>query len=76
MAVIDIPNAFIQTEQPEEEKVIMKLRGRLAELMVLIAPEIYSKYVVIENGVKVLYVRLLNALYGTLKAVLLSTKSL
>ena len=76
VAVIDIPNAFIQTEQPEEEKVIMKLRGRLAELMVLIAPEIYSKYVVIENGVKVLYVRLLNALYGTLKAALLFCQKL
>ena len=33
--------------------------------------EIYDKYVTIERGTKVLYVKLLNALYGTLKAALL-----
>ena len=40
MACVDIPNAFIQTEQPEEETVIIKMRGKLAELMVMVAPEI------------------------------------
>jgi len=39
--------------------------------MYAIAPDVYTKYVTIENGVKVLYLRLLNALYGTLKAALL-----
>ena len=41
-----------------------------------IAPEIYPPFVVIEKGEKVLYVQLLNALYGTLKAALLSYKRL
>ena len=40
------------------------------------APEIYKKYVVIEKGVPVLYVQLMNALYGTLKAALLFYKKL
>jgi hypothetical protein len=51
---------------------IMRLRGKLAELMVKVAPEIYTKYVIINSkGETVLYVRLLNALYGIMKAALL-----
>ena len=73
VAVIDIPNAFVQTQlENDEDKAIMRLRGKLAELMVKVAPEIYSKYVIINSkGQKVLYVRLLNALYGIMKAALL-----
>ena len=50
----------------------MRLRGKLAELLVAVSPEIYNKYVTINNkGETILYVRLLNALYGLLKAALL-----
>ena len=70
VAVVDIPNAFVQTRM-DDEKVIMKMRGKLVDLMCVIAPDVYTKYVTIENGVKVLYLCLLNALYGTLKAALL-----
>jgi hypothetical protein len=50
----------------------MRLRGKLAELMVKVAPEIYTKYVIISSkGETVLYVRLLNDLYGIMKAALL-----
>ena len=50
----------------------MRLRGKLAELMVKVAPEIYTKYVIVnKKGETVLYVRLLNALYGIMKGALL-----
>jgi hypothetical protein len=50
----------------------MRLRGKLAGLMVKVAPEIYTKYVIINaKGETVLHVRLLNALYGIMKAALL-----
>ena len=75
VAVIDIPNAFVQTEM-EGEKVIMKFNGELAELLVTTSPQLYTKYIVDENGKKVLYVELLKALYGTLKAALLFYKKL
>jgi hypothetical protein len=73
VATIDIPNAVVQTKlENEGDKAIMQLRGRLAELMVKIAPEIYRKYVVINRkGKTMLYVRLQNALYGIMKAALL-----
>jgi hypothetical protein len=74
VAVIDIPLAFVQTEMDDE--VLMIMRGRLAEIMAAVAPEIYNKYITIENGIKLLYVKLLMALYGTLKDVLLFYQNL
>ena len=77
VVTIDIPNAFIQTKvENDEDKVIMRMRGRLAEYLVMIAPEIYSPYVMMENGKKVLYCEAQNAVYGTLKAALLFYKKL
>ncbi len=71
----DVPNAFIQTMMPEpkpgEDRVIMKITGVLADLLVELAPDIYSSFVVLENGKRVLYVQVLRALYGMLVAALL-----
>jgi hypothetical protein len=73
IALIDIPNAFVQTRlENDEDKAIMYLRGKLAELMVKVTPEIYSKCVIDKSkGQTVLYVRLLNAFYSIMKAALL-----
>ena len=39
VATVDIPNAFITTRiENEEDKVIMRLRGKLAKLMAATAP--------------------------------------
>ena len=38
-AVIDIPNAFIQTSiKNDEDKVVLRLRGKLADLLIKTAP--------------------------------------
>ena len=50
MSVIDIPNAFIQTQQPDKEKLIMHLRGRMDEIMCVITPKIYQTYVQFKRG--------------------------
>ena len=78
VATIDIPNALVQTKlENEEDKAVMRLRGKLAELMVKVAPEVCRKYVFVnKKGETVLYVKLLNALYGILKAALLFYKKL
>ena len=50
----------------------IRLQGKLAELMVATAPEIYKKYVTVNRkGELVLYVEALNALYWILKVALL-----
>ena len=73
VATIDIPNAFIQTRLDDDSnKVLMWLHGKLTKLMVEVAPEIYSKYVSVDSkGELVLYVHLLNVLYGIMKVALL-----
>jgi Reverse transcriptase (RNA-dependent DNA polymerase) len=73
VGIVDIPNAFVTTRiTNDEDKAIMRLRGKLAELLVKVAPKIYTKYVIInKKGETVLYVKLLNALYGIMKAALL-----
>ena len=76
VAVVDIPNAFVQTDMDREQRIIMKMRGKLAELLVKVAPEIYRNYVVLERGQTVLYVELQKALYGMLKSALLFYRKL
>ncbi len=49
----------------------MRLSGPLANLLTIVNKEKYAKYVTEENGKPVMYVRLKNALYGTLQAALL-----
>ena len=54
----DIPNTFIQTEMPKvnveqgDERIIMKITGKLVNVLIAIAPEVYSGFVVFENGKK------------------------
>ena len=55
----NVPNAFIQTKLPtSSERIIMKISGMLVDLLVDESPTKYAKYVVYENGVKVLYVKI------------------
>ena len=74
-AVLDIANAFLHADN--DERVLMLLRGRLADMMASIDPSLYHKYVTYSaNGTPMLYVRLSKALYGMLKAALLFYKRL
>ena len=71
--MIYIPNAFIQTRiKNDEEKVVLRLRGKLADILIKKAPEIYPKQITInKNGETVLYVIALNAIYSIMKTALL-----
>ena len=73
----DIPNAFVQVDIDEKEKgerIIMKIRGLLVNMLTELSPETYEKYVVYEGNNKVLYVRMIKALYGMLQSSLLYYK--
>jgi hypothetical protein len=79
VATVDIPNAFAQTvitDSHKDYRVIARLRGKLVEILVDIAPEVYGPYVR-ENkkGEKVLLVQCMNALYGTMVASLIFNKN-
>ena len=74
VVTIDIPGAFLHADN--DDYVIMKMNGLLAELMVKTDPKIYRKYVTIEKGRQVLYLRLQKALYGMMKSALLFYRKL
>jgi hypothetical protein len=57
-------------------KVMMKLEGVMAEVIIKIDPKKYTKYVAKENGKDLIYVILTEALYGTLQAALLFWQNL
>ena len=69
VATTDIPGASMQADM--DEIVNMKIEGKMAQLMTKIDPKKYEKYTVTEKGKPVIYVRLMKALYGTLKVALL-----
>ena len=49
----------------------MKIRWRLVDWLIKISPQTYRDKVVIEKGVKVLYVEIVRAIYGMLEAALM-----
>jgi hypothetical protein len=73
VAVIDIPNAFIQTRvEDEKDMAFIKIRGVLVDILVELAPDVYQPYVTKDRkGVEQLLVQCQNALYGTMVASLL-----
>jgi hypothetical protein len=65
IAVIDIPNAFIQQTRVKDEKdmAIIKIRGVLVDILVEIAPDTYKSYATTDKkGVRQLLVQCQNAL--------------
>jgi hypothetical protein len=52
---LDIPNAFVQTEG---DKIIMKIRGQLVDILLELCPGVYDDYVLIEGKHIILYVRI------------------
>ena len=66
VAVVDVPGAFMQADM--DEQVHVKLTGKMAELLIEIDDKMYRPCLTYEKGKPVLYVELLKALYGTLRA--------
>ena len=65
VATINVPNTFVQTDLPKADpgdQAIVKMRGKLALLMVQTNPQLHQKHVTIEKGQPVLCVELLKAL--------------
>ena len=73
VAVIDIPNAFIQTRVDNpKDRVVIRMRGVVVDWLVNAAPEVYGPFVTNDKkGNKVLLVECWNAIYGTMIAGLL-----
>ena len=66
VAVVDIPGAFMQADM--DPGVYMWIDGAMADLLMEIDYDMYHPHMVKEKGKPVIYVELLKALYGTLRA--------
>jgi hypothetical protein len=73
VAVIDIPNAFIQTQVDDaNDRFIICITGVIVDWLVKVAPKVYASYVATNSkGVNSLLVECYNAIYGTMVAGLL-----
>ena len=70
VATYDVPGAYLQARlSPKEndERVLMKLRGSFVDIMCEVNPS-HTKNVVYENGKKVLYMEILQAIYGCIES--------
>ena len=76
VAVVDIPNAFIQTHiEKEQDMAIIQMHGVLVDILLEITSEIYEPFVHInKKRVKQLLLQCHNAIYGTMLTSLLYYK--
>ena len=71
VAIFDVPGAFLQAEMPAEKKLLMVFRDEFVDIMCEVNPE-YKKYVTTDrNGNRILYVKVLRAIYGCIESALL-----
>ena len=66
----DVPGAFLQASlspKPNNERVLMRLVGNFVDIMCKVNPE-HTKNVIYENGRKVLYMEVLQAIYGCIES--------
>ena len=70
VACFDIPGAFLHADSDKD--ITMVLKGRLVELMVQVAPNLYRKNISVDRkGTAILYVKMQKAMYGLLRSALL-----
>ena len=64
--IVDMPGAFMYTDQ--DDLVHVRFTGEMVDKLIEIDEEMYAPYVTWEGRQKVMYVELLKAFYGTIKA--------
>ena len=68
VATADVAGAYLKADM--DDFVLMKFVGTSVKILCDLNPK-HREFVVIENGVEILYVRLIKALYGCVKSALL-----
>ena len=67
IAIIDVENVFPQSEI--DQRIIMAIRGKTAELLVRLNSKLYRPYMwYAKKGVPMLYMQIEKALYGMLQS--------
>ena len=69
MTIADVTGAFLKVDM--DNFVVIKLQGHAVEALLDTNREKYEKYIVNTKSDKIIYIKFLKAMYGTLKALLL-----
>ena len=70
MAIFDVPGAYLHAKFPDDKTVLMRLRDEFVDIMCDVNPE-HKNYVKVIGGKKLLYLRVLRAIYGCIESALL-----
>ncbi|GFH49239.1 hypothetical protein CTEN210_05715 [Chaetoceros tenuissimus] len=70
VAVFDVPGAYLHTDLPDDKFALLKFEGQFVDIMLEVNPD-FTESVRYEKGKKVLYCRILKALYGMIESALL-----
>mmetsp|Transcript_14843 Transcript_14843/g.21239 ORF Transcript_14843/g.21239 Transcript_14843/m.21239 type:complete len:281 (+) Transcript_14843:3135-3977(+) len=70
VAVYDIPGAYLHAETPKDKLILMVFIDIFVDILCEVNPD-FKEYVKIVNKKKVLYVRVLQAIYGCIESALL-----
>ena len=70
VATFDVPGAYLHVEMPQSKWILMRLRGDFMELMCQANPK-YRPYVTNVNSKPILYLHVLQAIYGCIESALL-----
>ena len=63
----NVPGAFLYAEMSEDKLVFLKMKNSFVDMMCQIDPE-HTKNIQYENGQKVLYMKVIQAIYGCIEA--------
>lgn len=67
VGLLDVSGAYLRSVFPPDQFIILKFEGEFVDIMIDVNP-MYASEVRMENGKKVLYVRLIQALYGCMES--------
>ena len=70
VVICDVPGAYLNASMPKDKFVLIKFVDEFVDLMCMADPSL-KPIVRMENGKKVLYLRILKALYGGIESGLL-----
>jgi Ca2+-binding EF-hand superfamily protein len=70
VSTFDVPGAYLHAKMPPDKQILLKLRGEFVDIMCNVNEQ-HRPNIVIENGKKVLYMRVKRAIYGCIESALL-----
>ena len=70
VSTFDVPGAYLHAKMPPNKQILLKLRGEFVDIMCNVN-ELHRPNIVIENGKKVLYMKVKRAIYGYIESALL-----